>query len=227
MNYILQLEFISFCVPRSKLRRTLFEWQGTSSFRRYHSHKRRKFLKWFSFTVKLFRRRKKQNFPLHNWYLFKTAHELAKTKLSLRAPRNKPIGAYIALPASFFQCPMKNGVLSSFTRSHISSDRVRSGYEITKYHSLGRKYRYFVTFFVLYTQSVTLSPRFIPKSVFYTQSVMLSRRFIPKSMFYTQSVVRIPLPAVHVLYWPISEPSVSEISNQPTAFWARSSIVIG
>ena len=26
---------------------------------------------------------------------------------------------------------MKNGVLSNFTRSHISSDRVRSGYEIT------------------------------------------------------------------------------------------------
>ena len=25
---------------------------------------------------------------------------------------------------------MKNGVLSNFTRSHISSDRVRSGYEI-------------------------------------------------------------------------------------------------
>ena len=27
---------------------------------------------------------------------------------------------------------MKNGVLSNFTRSHISSDRVRSGYEIRK-----------------------------------------------------------------------------------------------
>ena len=26
---------------------------------------------------------------------------------------------------------MKNGVLSNFTRSHISSDRVRSGYEIS------------------------------------------------------------------------------------------------
>ena len=46
-----------------------------------------------SFTLKLFLRRKKQNFSLHNWYLFKTAHELAKTKPSLRAPRNKPIGA--------------------------------------------------------------------------------------------------------------------------------------
>ena len=28
---------------------------------------------------------------------------------------------------------MKNGVLSNFTRSHISSDRVRSGYEIKVY----------------------------------------------------------------------------------------------
>ena len=28
-----------------------------------------------------------------HWYLFKTAHELAKTKPSLRAPRNKPIAA--------------------------------------------------------------------------------------------------------------------------------------
>ena len=28
---------------------------------------------------------------------------------------------------------MKNGVLSNFTRSHISSDRVRSGYEITDF----------------------------------------------------------------------------------------------
>ena len=27
---------------------------------------------------------------------------------------------------------MKNGVLSNFTRSHISSDRVRSGYEIRR-----------------------------------------------------------------------------------------------
>ena len=27
---------------------------------------------------------------------------------------------------------MKNGVLSNFTRSHISSDRVRSGYEISQ-----------------------------------------------------------------------------------------------
>ena len=38
---------------------------------------------------------------------------------------------------------------------------------------------YFVPFFVFYTESVTLGPRFIPESVFYTQSVMLSPRFIP------------------------------------------------
>ena len=28
INYILRLEFISFCVPRSKVRRTLLGWQG-------------------------------------------------------------------------------------------------------------------------------------------------------------------------------------------------------
>ena len=33
-------------------------------------------------------------------------------------------------------------------------------------------------FFVFYTESVMLGPRFIPESVFYTQSVMLSPRFI-------------------------------------------------
>ena len=44
-------------------------------------------------TETLFRCRKKQNFPPHNWHLFKTAHELAKTKPSLSAPRNKPIEA--------------------------------------------------------------------------------------------------------------------------------------
>ena len=44
---------------------------------------------------------------------------------------------------------------------------------------------YFVPFFVLYTKSVMLGPRFIPESVFYTQSVMLSPCFIPESMFYT------------------------------------------
>ena len=57
-------------------------------------------------------------------------------------------------------------------------------------HLVGNQY--FVTFFVFCTESVMLSPRFIPKSVFYTQSVMLSLRFIPESMFYTQSVVRSP-----------------------------------
>ena len=31
---------------------------------------------------------------------------------------------------------MKKGVLSNFARSHISSDRVRSGYEIKKYHHI-------------------------------------------------------------------------------------------
>ena len=48
-----------YCVPRSQQRRTLFEWQGAWGFRRYHLHKRRKFFKWFSSTVKLFRRREK------------------------------------------------------------------------------------------------------------------------------------------------------------------------
>ena len=47
-------------------------------------------------------------------------------------------------------------------------------------------------FFVFYTESVMLSPCFIPESVFYTQSVMLSPGFTPESVFYTQSVVRIP-----------------------------------
>ena len=50
--------------------------------------------------------------------------------------------------------------------------------------------RTFVTV-LFYTESVMLSPCFIPESVFYTQSVMLSPRFIPKSVFYTQ---------VHILY---------------------------
>ena len=56
----------------------------------------------------------------------------------------------------------------------------------------------FYTDSLFYTQSVMLSPRFIPQSVFYTesvfytQSVMLSPRFIPQSVFYTQSVVRSP-----------------------------------
>ena len=48
------------------------------------------------------------------------------------------------------------------------------------------------SFLVFYTESVMLSPCFIPESVFYTQSVMLSPRFIPESVFYTQSVVRSP-----------------------------------
>ena len=38
-------------------------------------------------------------------------------------------------------------------------------------------------FFVFYTESVMLGPRFIPESVFYTQSVMLSPRFIPSPYF--------------------------------------------
>ena len=54
----------------------------------------------------------------------------------------------------------------------------------------------FVTFFVFYTHSVMLSPRFIPKSVFYTQSVMLSLRFLLEFMFYTQSVLGSPQSAV-------------------------------
>ena len=43
--------------------------------------------------------------------------------------------------------------------------------------------RYFVPFFVFYTESVMLGPRFIPESVFYTQSVMRSPRFIPSTCF--------------------------------------------
>ena len=61
------------------------------------------------------------------------------------------------------------------------------------------------------------TPRFIPESMFYTQSIMLSPRFIPKySVRSPQSAVRSPLPTVcslqpavrspqsvvHVLYWP-------------------------
>ena len=38
-------------------------------------------------------------------------------------------------------------------------------------------------FFVFYTESVMLGPRFIRESVFYTQSVMLSPRFIPSAFF--------------------------------------------
>ena len=52
------------------------------------------------------------------------------------------------------------------------------------------------TFFVFYTHSVMLSPRFIPKSIFSTQSVMLSLRFLPEFMFYTQSVLGSPQSAV-------------------------------
>ena len=37
--------------------------------------------------------------------------------------------------------------------------------------------RYFVPFFVFYTASVMLGPRFIHESIFYTQSVMLSPTF--------------------------------------------------
>ena len=43
--------------------------------------------------------------------------------------------------------------------------------------------RYFIPFFVFYTESVMLGPRFIPESIFYTQSVMLSSRFIPECVF--------------------------------------------
>ena len=46
--------------------------------------------------------------------------------------------------------------------------------------------------FMLYTDSVMLSPRFIPGSIFYMQSVMFSPCFIPESVFYVQSVVRSP-----------------------------------
>ena len=38
-------------------------------------------------------------------------------------------------------------------------------------------------FFVFYTESAMLGPRFIPESVFHTQSVMLSPRFIPSPCF--------------------------------------------
>ena len=43
--------------------------------------------------------------------------------------------------------------------------------------------RYFVPFFVFYTASVMLGPRFIHESIFYTQSVMLSPSFIPECVF--------------------------------------------
>ena len=42
---------------------------------------------------------------------------------------------------------------------------------------------YFVPFFVFYTESVMLGPRFILESVFYTLSVMRSPRFIPSPCF--------------------------------------------
>ena len=61
-------------------------------------------------------------------------------------------------------------------------------------HLVGNQY--FVTFFVFCTESVMLSPRFIPKSVFYTQSVMLSLRLLLEFMFYTQSVLGSPQSAV-------------------------------
>ena len=43
--------------------------------------------------------------------------------------------------------------------------------------------RYFVPFFVFYTESVMLGPRSIPEYIIYTQSVMLSLRFIPECVF--------------------------------------------
>ena len=43
--------------------------------------------------------------------------------------------------------------------------------------------RYFVPFFLCYTESVMLGLRFIPESVSYTQSVMHSPRFIPSPCF--------------------------------------------
>ena len=43
--------------------------------------------------------------------------------------------------------------------------------------------RYFVPFFVFYTESAMLGPRFVPESLFYSQSVMLSPRFIPECVF--------------------------------------------
>ena len=52
-------------------------------------------------------------------------------------------------------------------------------------HLIGN--RYFVPFFVFYTESVMLGPRFIPESVFYTQSLMLSPSFIPESVLYKSS----------------------------------------
>ena len=65
--------------------------------------------------------------------------------------------------------------------------------------------RYFVTFFVFYTASVMLSPRFIQEAIFYTQSVMLSPRFsiryvfsIPFLVFEVQRRVTIPRGQQHV-----------------------------
>ena len=53
--------------PKQKeaLQRSRF-FKNCRSYCRYHLHRRRKYFKWFSFNVKLFRRRKKQNFPPHN-----------------------------------------------------------------------------------------------------------------------------------------------------------------
>ena len=47
---------------------------------------------------------------------------------------------------------------------------------------------------IIYTQFalVRTQVRVLYRDVFYTQSVMLSPRFIPQSVFYTQSVVRSP-----------------------------------
>ena len=47
--------------------------------------------------------------------------------------------------------------------------------------------RYFVPFFVFYTESVMLGTRFLPESAFYTMSVMLSPRFIPRSLCFIPS----------------------------------------
>ena len=70
--------------------------------------------------------------------------------------------------------------MQSFTRWHLW--RQNTIPLMHRDHLVGNRY-YFVPFFVFYTESVVLGPRFIHESIFYTQFVMLSPRFLPESVF--------------------------------------------
>ena len=71
---------------------------------------------------------------------------------------------------------MKNGVLSNFTRSHISSDRMRSGYEISNF--IDRLEGMFSTYGIPYSIKTDNGAQFISEEIesFFTDNADIDHR---------------------------------------------------